>query len=237
MNVNASVLAGAAVATSLFGGLMFGVRAEVADAERRLEEGGAITAEDKPEVGVAQDAEEEYCTPEFKQVLQRVLHACGLLSTGTRGCKPADVAKLANISDEEFNELFTPLKERGGVVLFDDGSEKLDKGANKLIDEVWENRRGARYFFVVARASKTGTRAFNQALSHKRANSVKFHIEDQHEGEGDDLEGKVGLMWLGYDYAQLDAEFCKWNTSRPKGRCDKMAINRSAFISWVDCRL
>jgi outer membrane protein OmpA-like peptidoglycan-associated protein len=235
MSINPGVFAGAAAATTLLGGVMFGVHDQVNAAHERLESGVVVSAEASHQPAVAQDAEEAYCTPEFKEVLQRVLHACGLLAAGRRGCKPADVKRLANITDEEFNALFTPLKKRGGVVLFDDGSEKLDKKAKKLIDEVWENRRGARYFFVVARASKTGTRKFNQALSHKRANSVKFHIEDEHDDK--DLDKKVGLMWLGYDYGQLDADYCKWNISRPKGACEKMAINRSAFISWVDCRL
>ncbi len=235
MNVNPGVFAGTFTATALMGGVLFGVHDRVAAAQQRLEQGVVVSAEPNEAVAVAQDAEEAYCTPAFKQVLTRVLHACGLLAEGRRGCQPEDVARLANISDEEFNELFTPLEGRGGVVLFDDGSEKLDAGAKKLIDEVWEDRRGARYFFVVARASKTGTRAFNQALSHKRANSVKFHIEDEHDENN--LDKKVGLMWLGYDYAQLGTEYCKWNTSRPKGKCEKMAINRSAFISWVDCRL
>jgi outer membrane protein OmpA-like peptidoglycan-associated protein len=236
MNVNPGVFAGAAAATVLLGGVMTTVHDRIDAAHERLERGETVTPEAEPQPSpIARDAEEDYCTPDFKRVLQRVLHACGLLAQGGRGCKPADVQRLANISDEDFNELFTPLRERGGVVMFDNGSEKLDKAAEKLIDEVWEDRRGARYFFVVARASKTGTRAFNQALSHKRANSVKFHIEDEHHEK--DLEKKVGLMWLGYDYAQLDTEYCKWNISRPKSRCDKMAINRSAFISWVDCRL
>ena len=235
MSINPGVFAGTTAATLLLGGVLYGVNTEVKAAHNRLENGIVVTAETSEAPAVAQDAEAEYCTPEFKQVLQRVLHACGLLAQGRRGCQPADVKQLANISDEEFNALFTPLKDRGGVVMFDDGSEKLDDGAKKLIDEVWEDRRGARYFFVVARASKTGTRAFNQQLSHKRANSVKFHIEDTHEDK--ELDKKLGMMWLGYDYAQLDTDYCKWNISRPKKRCEKMAINRSAFISWVDCRL
>lgn len=219
-------------------GLLFGalatVDSEVDAAQRRLETG--LTAVDEQvEVAVADDAEEAYCTPDFKKVLQRVLNACGLASSGRRGCKPDEVQRLAELSDEDFNALFTPLQDRGGVILFDDGSEKLDEEGKALVDKLWANRRGARYFFVVARASKTGTKKFNQALSHKRANSVKFHIEDKFEEK--DLDKQVGLLWLGYDYAQLGTEYCKWNISRKDGRCDEQAINRSAFISWVDCRL
>jgi len=226
-------IAGAVVGVSLLAGALWGVHAEVAAAEQRLET-GAVQVE-RPKVATADDAEAAYCTPKFKEVLQRVLHACGLLSGQRRGCQPADVQRLAAISDDEFNELFTPLRRRGGVIMFDDGSDKLDDKAKKLIEEVWEDRRGARYFFVVARASKTGTRKFNQALSHKRANSAKFHIEDQFKEK--DLEKKVGMMWLGYDFAQLGKEYCSWNVSRPGKGCSAEAINRSAFISWVDCRL
>jgi outer membrane protein OmpA-like peptidoglycan-associated protein len=135
---------------------------------------------DKPKVAVANDAEAPYCTPAFKQVLQRVLNACGLVGTeARRGCQPADVKTLASISDDDFNALFTPLKSRGAVIMFDDGSEKLDDGARKAIEELWVDRRGARYFFIVARASKTGTPDFNRALSHKRANSVLFDLTDK----------------------------------------------------------
>jgi outer membrane protein OmpA-like peptidoglycan-associated protein len=145
------------------------------------------------------------------------------------------VQRLANISDDEFNALFTPLKDRGGVIMFDDGSEKLDDAAQKIIEKLWVERKGARYFFIVSRASKTGTRQFNQALSHKRANSVKFHVDEKFKEK--DLDKLVGTMWLGYDYAQLGTEYCKWNISRPDKTCDAQAINRTAFVSWVDCRL
>ncbi len=218
---------------ALLGGALFGVTQQVSAAQERLRKG--VTAVDQSKVAVADDAEEAYCTPKFKEVLQRVLHACGLVSGQRRGCKPADVQRLAAISDEEFNELFAPLEKRGGVVMFADGSDKLDEDGTKLVDELWEKRRGARYFFVVARASKTGTRKFNQALSHRRANSVKFRIED-HFNEPD-LDKKVGLLWLGYDFAQLGKEYCKWNVSKPGKGCNEEAVNRSAFVSWVDCRL
>jgi outer membrane protein OmpA-like peptidoglycan-associated protein len=220
----------------LLGGAMAGVRHEVGEATRRLD-APVIQAESdaKPTIAVADDAEASYCTPQFKEVLQRVLHACGLAGENRRGCRPDDVARLASIGDEEFNELFHPLKERGGVVLFDDNVDKLDAAGEKLVEELWTDRRGARYFFIVARASKKGTREVNQALSHRRANSVKFHVADKFTAT--DLDKEVGTMWLGFDYAQLGAEYCKWNVSRKGKPCNAEAINRSAFVSWVDCRL
>jgi outer membrane protein OmpA-like peptidoglycan-associated protein len=189
-----------------------------------------------PPTAVADHAEEAYCTPAFKQVLQRVLNACGLVGTESRrGCQPSDVKNLASISDEDFNALFLPLSKRGAIVLFDEGSEKLDVGARKLIEDKWLDRRGARYFFIVARGSKTGTADKNRALSHKRANSVLFLLSEvSHDPT---LEKQVGMLWLGKEFAQLPKEFCDWPTSRESKACDEQAINRSAFVSWVDCRL
>ncbi len=210
------------------------VEAQVSRAATRLKT-GAIEA-DKPKVAIANDADAPYCTPAFKTVLERVLHACGLVGADARrGCQPADVKSLAQISDDDFNALFTPLKDRGAVIMFDDGSEKLDEGAKKIIEDLWVDRRGARYFFVVARASKTGTPEFNRALSHKRANSVLFFLSDKFKEP--DLDKQVGLLWLGNEFAQLGKEYCEWNVSRDRKKCTPEAINRSAFVSWVDCQL
>jgi outer membrane protein OmpA-like peptidoglycan-associated protein len=226
--------AGILLTVLLLGGLTLGVRVSVARAGDRLVRPEAPEA--KPAVAVAQHAEVAYCTARFKQVLERVLHSCGL-STGEarRGCKPADVKTFASITDEDFNELFTPLRERGGVVMFDTAKEELDPSAKKLLEDRFVDRKGARYFFVVARASKTGTPAMNRALSHRRANSVMFHLKQI--ANDPELEQKVGLLWLGNEYAQLSKEYCTWPNSRNGKKCDDDAINRSAFVSWVDCRL
>jgi outer membrane protein OmpA-like peptidoglycan-associated protein len=213
---------------------VFALQGQVEAAGQRLKTGA--TEEPKQQVAIANDAEAPYCTPAFKQVLQRVLNACGLVGTDSRrGCQPADVKTLASISDEDFNALFTPLKDRGAVLMFDDGSEKLDEGAKKLIEELWVDRRGGRYFFVVARASKTGTPELNRALSHKRANSVLFDLADKFKDA--DLDKQVGMLWLGNEFAQLGPEYCQWNVSRDPKKCAAEAINRSAFVSWVDCQL
>lgn len=226
-------LVGMVVGCTLLVGSVFVVQGEVQAAAKRLKTGVSEAA--KPKVAIANDAEAPYCTPAFKTVLQRVLNACGLVGQDSRrGCQPADVKTLASISDDDFNALFTPLKDRGAVIMFDDGADKLDDDAKRVIEDRWLDRKGARYFFVVARASKTGTPDFNRALSHKRANSVLFHIGDKFKEP--DLDKLVGMLWLGNEFAQLGQEYCSWNVSR-QGKCSAEAINRSAFVSWVDCQL
>jgi outer membrane protein OmpA-like peptidoglycan-associated protein len=198
---------------------------------------GVGTAE-RPAVATAQEAEVAYCTSDFKTVLERVLHSCGLSTqTERRGCKPSDIKTFAAIDDTDFNALFHPLKERGGVIMFDEGSDVLDEVGQKLLEERWFERKGARYFFVVARASKTGTPSQNRALSHRRANSVMFHLQKISEETEEELNQKVGLLWLGNEYAQLSGEYCGWPRSRADAECGEEPINRSAFVSWVDCRL
>ena len=226
-------LAGSLAGAILLVAMLVSIHSAVKSAGERL----ATPETDKPAVAVADEAEAAYCTPQFKQVLERVLHSCGLVGDQSRrGCKPADVKTFASISDDDFNALFRPLHDRGGVIMYDTGMDGLDDGAKKLIDDKWGDRKGARYFLVVARASKTGSADKNQALSHRRANSVLFHIK---EASGDsDVDKKVGLLWLGSEFAQLDPkEFCSWTNSRQGMKCDDDAVNRSAFASWVDCRL
>jgi outer membrane protein OmpA-like peptidoglycan-associated protein len=226
-------LLGVVVGIGALGALLVAIQSTVASAADRLEH----PDKPKPAIAKAADAEAAYCTPRFKEVLERVLHSCGLMAANSRrGCKPADVQSFASISDEDFNALFRPLKNRGGMVLFDTGAHELDDSARKLLEQRWVDRRGARYFLVVGRASKTGTVAKNRALSHRRANSVMFHIKEI--SQDPEVEKKVGLLWLGSEFAQLDPkEFCEWPHSREGEKCNDDAINRSAFASWVDCRL
>ena len=226
-------LVGAVTTLLVLGAVLVGVTSSVSSAAERL-----VQPEiDRPAVAVADQAEVAYCTAQFKEVLQRVLHSCGLSARGgRRGCRPADVKTFASISDEDFNELFTPLRQRGGVIMFDVGQEDLDEGAKQLLRDRWADRKGARYFFVVARASKDGSSDRNQALSHRRANSVMFFIKEL-AADDPEVENKVGLLWLGEEFAQLSEEYCAWNNSRSGKKCNEEAINRSAFVSWVDCRL
>jgi outer membrane protein OmpA-like peptidoglycan-associated protein len=211
------------------------VGSSVSSAKRRLTHPGE---EDKPVVATALEAEVSYCTPSFKEVLERVLHSCGLsTTTERRGCKPSDIKTFAAINDDDFNALFHPLRDRGGVLMFDEGSDVLDEEGQKLLEERWFERKGARYFFVVARASKTGTPAQNRALSHRRANSVMFALQKISGESEEELNQRVGLLWLGNEYAQLSRDYCEWPRSRAQAECADEPINRSAFVSWVDCRL
>jgi outer membrane protein OmpA-like peptidoglycan-associated protein len=229
-----AAIVGSAVGAALLLAGTGAVASMVGGARQRLAHPKAAAAAEA--VAVADDAEAKYCTPAFKQVLQRVLNACGLVGAEQRrGCQPADVKTFASISDDDFNALFTPLEKRGAVLMFDDNSDVLDAPAKKLLEDVWQDRKGARYFFVVARASRDGTVELNRALSHKRANSVMFHLKESLNDP--DLDNQVGLLWLGSEFAQLTNAYCDWPSSRGGKHCTPEAINRSAFVSWVDCRL
>lgn len=218
--------------TVLLVALSLGVRHMVASAAYRMETG--VTEEDQPPV-IASASDLPYCTPSFKSVLRRVLTNCGLIGGGRRGCQPAEVRNIAQISDEDFNALFRPLSKRGGVVLFNVANEDLDAEAKRMVEAIWSDRKGAGYFFVVARASTDGATEKNRILSHKRANSILFFLQDRFQDP--DIEKNVGLLWLGEEYAQLGTEFCEWQTSRPRAECLEEDINRSAILSWIDCRL
>lgn len=158
-----AALIGLALGLVLATGSALAVRSWTGTAAQHLVE----PEKEKPKVAIADQAEVAYCTPQFKQVLERVLHSCGLAAEGEgarRGCKPADVKTFASISDDDFNALFTPLKDRGGVVMFDEGRDELDDKAKKLLEERWFARKGARYFFVVARASKSGNQGDRKSV-------------------------------------------------------------------------
>ncbi len=206
----------------------------VGAAEDRLTELESIEAGAAPQVAIAQEANEDYCTPELKQILRRVLLSCGLIGgAGGRGCQPVEARNVATMSGDDFNALFLPMRERGGIVQYERASADLDPSDFDLIDRVFADRRGASYFLVVSRASPEGAVETNRDLSHRRAEAVMTHLQERFADP--ELERQVGLLWLGAEYAQLDTTFCDW--SRSAEECRPEDINRSAFIAWIDCRL
>lgn len=221
---------------ALLGALGMSTRGMVGRAAERLEHPGVTPdAVPKATAPVASAAEEGYCNEHLKTVLRRVLNNCGLIGGGRRGCQPGELKNVAQIADSDFNALFDPLKDRGGLVLYDLGKEDLDDGGKALVERLWSDRRGASWFLVVARASTDGDADRNRALSHRRANSILFQLQERF---GDpDIEKKVGLLWLGEEYAQLEEDFCAWQSSRTGAPCKAELINRSAVVSWIDCQL
>jgi len=185
---------------------------------------------------VAKASDEGYCTPALNQILRRVLTSCGILAQGAkRGCQPLQAKNVAAMSDSDFNGLFKPMATRAGIVQFDMDSADLDDGAKVLLDKTFADQRGASYFIVVSRSSPEGSVQHNRELSEKRAASVLGYLKSKFNDP--DLEQEVGLLWLGEEFAQLDDEYCKWNRSRPESECSSKELNRSAFMTWVDCRL
>ena len=205
----------------------------IKSADARLNQASSTATESAP-VAAASDA--TYCSPGLKKILRRVLMSCGLSSNGdARGCQPVQAKNVATMSGADFNALFQPMKDRGGIVQFELGKADLDANALALIDQVFADQKGASWFFVVARSSPDGTVDFNRALSKSRAEAVMNHLREHFKDP--DLDKEVGMLWLGKEYAQLDTEFCQWKRSATGASCTSDDINRSAFIAWIDCQL
>lgn len=232
MNLKAAVLAVVAFAFVLPTSL---ATSWVSSASNRLE-ASLVTTSTAPKVAVAAAADESYCTPQLKVILRRVLTSCGLLQSGeVRGCQPTDAKQVATLAGGDFNALFQPMAKRAGVVEYDKDSSLLDGSDQSLVDKIFSDQQGASYFFVVARASPEGSVEHNRELSKQRAQAVLSYLREKYKDP--DLDREVGLLWLGEEFAQLDQRFCEWQRSGTPGACAPENLNRSAFISWIDCQL
>jgi outer membrane protein OmpA-like peptidoglycan-associated protein len=190
----------------------------------------------EPAAAVAAATDAGYCSADLKKVLRRVLQSCGLIGKdGARGCQPLEAKTLATVSGDDFNALFRPMQQRGGIVQFDAGKAELDPNDEEMISRVFDEQRGASYFFVVARASPDGGTEQNRELSKQRAEAVLEYLIRKNDDP--DLEREVGLLWLGEEFAQLDREFCDWRRSGAGPTCNAQDINRGAFLAWIDCQL
>lgn len=218
-----------ALPLALAGGWVLSANARLAEAE--------ATPGERPAVAVAQADDRAYCSPELKTVLRRVLTSCGLVGadgTAGRGCQPANAKSVSSLSGDDFNALFLPLADRAAIVEFDQNDSEVDDLDKALIERVFAARGGASYFLVVARASPEGNAAYNSGLSEARGRAVMTHLQATFQDP--ELDRQVGLLWLGEEYAQLGANFCDWSRSGGAD-CDPKAINRSAFLAWIDCRI
>jgi outer membrane protein OmpA-like peptidoglycan-associated protein len=205
----------------------------VGSAEDRLAAASTAAPGEAPAVAAA--ADEAYCNPELKKVLRRVLLSCGLVGGGAaRGCQPVQAKSVATMSGSDFNALFRPMKDRGGILQFDLDKAELDPADLALVDRLFGDQRGASWFFVVARSSPEGSTTHNRDLSKARAEAVMAHLRARFQDP--DLEKEVGMLWLGEEFAQLEAEFCQWQRSAT-GECKTTELNRSAFVAWIDCQL
>ncbi|HEY5937608.1 MAG TPA: hypothetical protein VIU61_23335 [Kofleriaceae bacterium] len=204
----------------------------IGSAETRLEEMAAKPSE-APVVASAADV--AYCSPELKRILRRVLMSCGLVGgNAARGCQPVQAKNVATMSGTDFNALFRPMKNRGGIIQFEKDKADLDPNDVSLVEQVFADQGGASWFFVVSRASPEGSVEHNRELSKARAEAVMNHLRQRFKDP--DLEKEVGMLWLGEEFAQLEDEFCQWKRSAG-GTCENNELNRSAFVAWIDCTL
>ena len=109
----------------------------VSAAGDRLAEADAAEAGAEPEVAIASEADEEYCTPALRTILRRVLTSCGLIGGSGRGCQPVEARSVATMDGDDFNALFIPMRERGGILQFEQASAELDPGDTAMIDRVF----------------------------------------------------------------------------------------------------
>jgi hypothetical protein len=204
----------------------------IGSADARLSE---LSADPGEIAAVAAASDVEYCNPELKRILRRVLMSCGLVGgDASRGCQPVQAKNVATMSGDDFNALFRPMKDRGGIVQYDKDKAELDPQDLALVDQVFSDQRGASWFFVVARASPEGSVEHNRELSKARAEAVMGHLRERFKDP--DLDKEVGMLWLGEEFAQLATEFCAWKRSAGDA-CTPEDINRSAFVAWIDCQL
>src|SRR5688500_1612660 len=116
----------------------------IGSAEDRLDE---MTATPTEKVATASAADVEYCSPELKKILRRVLMSCGLVGgDAARGCQPVQAKNVATMSGTDFNALFRPMKERGGIIQFEKVKADLDAAGTQLIDTVFADQQGASRF-------------------------------------------------------------------------------------------
>ncbi|MBM4393032.1 MAG: hypothetical protein FJ090_18045 [Deltaproteobacteria bacterium] len=210
------------------------VAAQVQAAKSRVAENEAEAAANPP-APTATMSDDSYCTADLKKVLRRVLQSCGLEGSGGRGCQPLEAKSVATLAGSDFNALFLPLAKRAGIIQFEKESSDLDASDLALLDQVYADKRGASYFFVVSRSSPEGSEVYNRQLSEKRGTAVFDYLKSTKNDP--DLDKEVGLLWLGEEFAQLDEEFCTWNRSGTPDTCQPEELNRSAFLAWIDCRL
>src|SRR5262249_873026 len=85
---------------------------------------------------------------------------------------------VATMSGDDFNALFRPMKDRGGIIEFDKDKSDLDPNDITMIDQVFADQKGASWFFVVSRASPEGSVEHNRDLSKARAESVMRHVQE-----------------------------------------------------------
>jgi hypothetical protein len=213
------------------------VHREVSAASKRLAE--PARKDPALQAAVADHTEAPYCTPQFKEVLQRVINACGPRRPGVPSRLPA--RRRQDPGQHQRRRFQRPVHAAGPA-----GG---DPALRRRLREAGRGREEAA-------GGALGGPARRSLFLRRRPG-----VEERHRGDEPGAVPQAGelgavlpagalqgarpgagqedrLLWLGKEFAQLTKSYCAdWAHSHTGKPCNEEAINRSAFISWVDCRL
>ncbi len=205
-------------------------------ASARLDEQEA-TASERPQAGVAQEANESYCTPELKRILRRVLRAAG--SSAARAGAAASRSRRSNVATMERRRLQR-------AVPPDEGPRR----DHPVRASVRRARRGRRDSSSIASSPISAARATSSSCRARRPRARPSQPRAQHAARrGRDgpprsetfndpdlaATGRPALARRGVRPARSELLRLAPQRQRPQLRPDD--LNRSAFIAWIDCRL
>ncbi len=131
-------------------------------------------------MAIADQAEVGYCTPRFKEVLERVLHSCGLSEGDSRrGCKPADVKTLRFHQRRGLQRALHSSEGSGRRDHVRRGMDTARRQRRRRCSRTSGSLAGARATSSWSRARRSrGRRPRTAPLRlHRRANSVMFHLQ------------------------------------------------------------
>ena len=208
----------------------------IGSAEARLEELSAKPGEGAA-VAVASASDVEYCNPELKRILRRVLMSCGLVG-GERGARlPAGPGQERRDDDRRRLQRAVPADEgarRHRPVRQGQGRARR-RGPRARRSGV---RRSARRELVLRRLARRRPRArsqHNRDLSKGARRGRDEPPPRAVQGSRSRQGGRPALARRGVRPAR--DRVLRVEAQLHRHGCTPEEINRSAFVAWIDCQL